>query len=50
MQMFFAEEAEICRRKALAYVGQPEAKFLIRVAKEFDRLEAERRAGLWPRT
>jgi hypothetical protein len=45
MQMFFAEEAEICRRKALAYLGKPEAAFLMRVAKEFDRLEAERREG-----
>lgn len=45
MRMFFAEEAEICRRKALAYLGKPEASFLLRVAREFDRLEAERRAG-----
>jgi len=37
--MEYAEEAETCRRKALAYVGQPEATFLLRVAKEFDRLE-----------
>ena len=34
----FEEEAEECRRQALAYVGQPEASFLIRVAREFDRL------------
>jgi Uri superfamily endonuclease len=40
-QMCFEEEAEDCRRKALAYVGQAEASFLLRVAREFDRLAAE---------
>jgi hypothetical protein len=38
------EEAEACRRKALAYLGRPEAPFLLRLAREFDRLEAEQRA------
>jgi len=38
----FEEEAEDCRRKALAYVGQPEAPFLLRIAREFDRLASER--------
>lgn len=38
----FEEEAQDCRRKALAYVGQPEAAFLLRVAREFDRLARER--------
>ncbi len=37
------EEAEDCRRKALSYLGRPEAPFLMRVAREFDRL-AEQRA------
>ena len=32
------DEAENCRQKALAYVGQPEASFMLRVAEEFDRL------------
>ena len=32
------EEAEICRRRALAYLGRPEASFLLRVAREFERL------------
>ena len=41
-QPSFAEEAEACRRKAHSYVGKPEMAFLLRVAKEFDRLEAER--------
>jgi hypothetical protein len=36
------EEAEECRRKALAYLGRPEAPFLMRVAREFDRLAAKR--------
>lgn len=45
MRMYFAEEAHICRRKALAYLGKPEAAFLMRIAKEFDRLEAERKEG-----
>ena len=39
--MCFEEEAENCRRKALAYVGQPEAMFLIEVARQFDRLASE---------
>lgn len=41
----FQEEAEDCRRKALAYVGQPEATFLLRVAREFDRLASERKGA-----
>jgi hypothetical protein len=32
------EEAEDCRRKALSYLGRPEATFLIHVAREFDKL------------
>jgi hypothetical protein len=40
------EEAQECRRKALAYVGRPEATFLLKVAREFDRLAMERRTGL----
>jgi hypothetical protein len=36
--MSFQEEAEDCRRKALEYPGRPEASFLLRVAREFDRL------------
>jgi hypothetical protein len=36
------DEAENCRRKALAYLGRPEASLLLRVAREFDRLAAER--------
>jgi hypothetical protein len=36
-------EAEDCRRKALSYLGRPEAPFLLRVAREFDRLSAKRR-------
>ncbi|MBA2466728.1 MAG: hypothetical protein H0V46_03885 [Sphingomonas sp.] len=31
-------EAEECRHKALAYLGRPEADFLIRAAKAFDEL------------
>ena len=34
------EEAENCRRKAHAYVGLPEASFLLRVAEGFERLAA----------
>jgi hypothetical protein len=40
--MLFEEEAENCRRKALAYVGRPEATFLLSVARQFDRLAYER--------
>lgn len=38
------EEAEECRRKALDYLGRPEAPFLMKVAREFDRLAVERQA------
>jgi hypothetical protein len=38
----FDEEAEHCRRQALAYLGRPEAPFLLKVAREFDRLARER--------
>ena len=46
-RLSLGEEADECRRKALAYVGQPEAPFLLRVAREFDRLAAERREQRW---
>ena len=36
--MFFTEEAEKCRSQALAYIGKPEAPFLLRVARAFDKL------------
>jgi hypothetical protein len=42
-QPSLAEEAESCRRRALAYVGRPEAPILLRIAEEFDRLAHERR-------
>ena len=32
------EEAETCRRKALAYLGCPEAPFLLSLARAFDDL------------
>ena len=38
----FQDEAEDCRRKAREYPGRPEAAFLLRVAKEFERLATER--------
>ena len=31
-------EAEACRQKALSYLGKLEAPFLLRIAREFDRL------------
>lgn len=36
------KEANDCRRKALTYVGQPEATFLLRVPKAFEALEADK--------
>ena len=36
--MLFREQADKCRRQAVAYVGQPEGPFLLRVAKAFDEL------------
>jgi hypothetical protein len=38
-------EAEDCRRRALSYLGRPEAPFLLRVAREFERLSAKRHRG-----
>lgn len=35
------EEAENCRRMAISYLGKPEVPFLLRVAREFDRLAKE---------
>jgi len=32
------EEAEVCRMQALIYLGRPEGPFLLRVAREFERL------------
>ena len=32
------KEAEECRRKAVCYLGKPEAPFLLQIAREFDRL------------
>ena len=43
------EEAENCRRKALAYLGRPEAALLLRLAKEFERTNAEQRRVQWGR-
>jgi hypothetical protein len=43
IEMSLEEEASECRRIALVYVGQPGGSFLVRVAREFDRLAAERR-------
>lgn len=37
----YAKEAAECRRKALDYVGRPEATFLISVAREFERLDRD---------
>ena len=38
-------EAQECRHWALAYVGRPEAAFLLRVAREFDSLAARQWSG-----
>lgn len=40
-QLSFHEEADDCRRKALTYVGRPEAPFLLKIAKAFDELSLE---------
>jgi hypothetical protein len=37
------KEAERCRRLALEYLSRPETPFLLRVAREFDRLQRARR-------
>ncbi len=35
----YHEDADECRKKAVAYLGRPEASFLLEAAREFDRLE-----------
>jgi hypothetical protein len=37
------EEADECRKRAQAYVGQPEATFLLKIAREFELLAREGR-------
>ncbi len=37
-EAMLVEEAEQCRREALAYLGKPEATFPLRVGRELDRL------------
>ena len=39
------DEADSCRTTALRYLGRPEAPFLLRVAREFDRLAAQRKTN-----
>ena len=39
------EEAENCRRQALAYLGRPEAGFLLRLARGFEQLAAQARSN-----
>ena len=46
----YADEAASCRRQAAQLAGRPEARFLLRVARSFEELEAgdpprERRSG-----
>ncbi len=43
------EEAQDCRRKALTYLGQPEAALLLKVAKEFERMNTEQLREQWRR-
>ena len=40
--MDLLEEAETCRQRALSYLGQPESKFLLHAAREFERLAREK--------
>lgn len=37
------DQADQCRHRAHSYLGRPEATFLLRVAREFERLACERR-------
>lgn len=41
-QVTLREEADACRRQAVAYLGRPEASFLLRAAEAFDELARER--------
>jgi len=44
------EEADECRRRALAYVGKPEAPFLLRIADEFEKLASDQQNDRRKRT
>lgn len=37
----FYEEAERTRQQAFSYLGKPEAPFLLRIAREFERLAVQ---------
>jgi hypothetical protein len=43
-QIDLLQEAQDCRRRAVSYVGQPEATLLLKVAKEFEQLNETKRA------
>jgi len=45
-RLAFHEEAVECRQMALKYLSRPEAPFLLRVAREFDRLQREKRGSV----
>jgi hypothetical protein len=45
----FHEEAAQCRQMALNYLSRPEAPFLLRVAREFDRLQREKTGSITDR-
>jgi hypothetical protein len=42
----FEEAADRCRQMALEYLSRPEAPFLLRVAREFDRLQRTSRSAV----
>jgi hypothetical protein len=44
-QTTLTEEAEKCRLQAMSFLGRPEARFLLRMAREFDDL-ARRAAAM----
>ena len=39
-------EAELCRQRALAHLGRPEVTFLLKMAREFERLASQTRTGM----
>jgi hypothetical protein len=41
---FFMEQAQSCRRQAVAYVGQPEGRFLLKTARAFEELATDEAA------
>ena len=50
MRSSYIDEAKACRRQAKRFAGRPEARFLLRVARSFEELEAAPRVRQFSET